>query len=136
MFWLALYIYRFVFLILRITFQIHFELSYKKITNYYRSIINVRDIEICYFLNNMDSNVFLKMFFDMVEKSLPKGILHSCPYSDELKMFGIYIELEKFKTVLPDGVYRSFVRLYSKTDESIFQFTADTKIWRSSMHSW
>lgn len=56
------------------------ELSYNTVPKNYRSLTSVENGEICDFLNGTKKNSAFKWVVDLARSSLPKGVLHACPY--------------------------------------------------------
>lgn len=58
--------------------QGNYEVYYKKITTYYRKVINVKKVEVCSIMNGTSPNV--NWVLELVRSTIPKGIEHSCLY--------------------------------------------------------
>jgi len=111
-------------------------MGYKKITNYYRTIINIKEVKICDFLNGINQNILLDVIIGVALQSFPSGIIHPCPYHSQLKLYNLWIDPTKYKTILPDGTYRQRFRLYTESDENIFKMTFSNDIFASKAGDW
>lgn len=77
-------------------------------------------VEICKFMNGTDNkNPFMWWILNMIEKTIPKRLLHACPYDGLFDAINI--------TLLPNarvlqflrGYYRTYIRFFDEKDGNI-----------------
>jgi Protein of unknown function (DUF1091) len=98
--------------------QAHFDLQLKSITPYFNSVINTT-LDLCEFVNGTQSNLATKFFIDIFTKSLPPGFVHPCPYSGELKLNNISMNLVPQSMQFLTGTYKANIRYFDDKDDNI-----------------
>jgi Protein of unknown function (DUF1091) len=101
-------------------FQARFDLQYRDITPYYIPVINVT-LNVCEFLEGSASNVATRWFFDFATSSLPKNVLHPCPYYGVTEFKNIYFDPAKLMiSQFFMGTYVANFRVFNDDDENIY----------------
>lgn len=55
-------------------------MSFSSTSRNFRPLINIESAPMCEFLNGTKTNAAIKWLIGMIEKKIPKGIIHPCPY--------------------------------------------------------
>ena len=108
-------------------FQINSQVHHGNgITPFFNTIINATT-DICQFLGGDKSNIMVSMILDTVAKTLPKGVVHSCPYSGQLKAYNITIEDVPIFSQFLLGRYKFISKFFNTDDENIFTLFVDVE---------
>lgn len=60
--------------------QIEYEMTFGQSLSDWRPLIKVDKSPICEFLNGTKNNPGIKWILSLAADSIPKGVLHPCPY--------------------------------------------------------
>jgi hypothetical protein len=73
-------------------------------------------------MNGTDSNLVLKWILDLIKESVPKNIIHPCPYYGEFVAYNVSLGINAQLLQFLSGRYRSIGRFFDDQDENIFTF--------------
>lgn len=94
-------------------------MKYRTVTPFFTPLIDVK-ANLCGFLNGTEKNVATKWLTDMISKTMPKNLLHSCPYIGEIKAYNCSLQIGPEMSVFFPGRYRTQARVFNDRDENIF----------------
>lgn len=93
-------------------------MSYRTTTLYYVPQFN-SSYDICGALNGTRNNKIFDLFIDIFEHSIPKGLVHGCPYSGAFIARNISLGFFDLMKQFPAGTYKIKSHLYNKDDDNI-----------------
>jgi hypothetical protein len=100
----------------------HLEVKHGSgITPYYTTIIN-STFELCKFLNGTDPNPVAKLIVDAVSLTVPKGVLHPCPFENQFKVSNVSIASRGVLLQFLKGRYKIFIRVFDEKDSEIVTY--------------
>lgn len=86
----------------------------------FNTVIQPVILDLCLFLNGSAdaNNLVIKWFFDIFA-SLPKGLLHACPYNGVLEVYNL-TAIQLSKDQFYPGQYMGVTRWFDEIDDNVF----------------
>lgn len=94
-------------------------MEHRTVTPFFTPLIDVK-ANLCGFLNGTDNNLAVKWVTDMISKTIPKDLLHPCPYIGEIKAYNCSLQIGPEMSVFFVGRYRTRARVFDDQDDNIF----------------
>lgn len=113
-----------------IDLKVHFDMRHRTtpVSPYYSVFINIT-LSLCGYLNGTDSlNPIMKWAYNMMEQSLPKEIIHPCPYYGIIKLMNMTIVPRQQVIQFPKGYYKSIIKLFDTKDDNIATATLGVEL--------
>ena len=79
-------------------------------------------MQFCSFLNGTDKNLVATWIVDSIKDTVPKGVLHPCPYYGHLQATNVSLAPGTFMSQFLKGRYKTIIRLFDDEDENILTF--------------
>lgn len=76
----------------------------------------------------------MKWAYNMMEQSLPKEIIHPCPYFGMLKLTNMTIVPRQQVIQFPKGYYKSIIKLFDTKDDNIATATLGVELQWKIVH--
>lgn len=78
-------------------------------------------LDFCSFVTGVNNKLVIKWLLDIYAETLPRGILHRCPYFGLLEAYNLTMNLTKFPiTGFLLGRYQGKIRFFNGNDENMF----------------
>jgi len=106
-----------------VTFKLDYFCSRKYLTNYYRQLVDLKNIAACAFVNGSLTNPLISVLKKIGGKAL-EPVMKPCPYFGEVKVMNLTLDMNDFYYVFPEGTYKTKIKLHDDRDDNIFTFTA------------
>lgn len=96
----------------------NFHLEHRGLAPYFNTVINAT-LEVCRVLNSTENNVMTKWLIGLFEDSLPKNLIHPCPYFGYYQISNVTLNANKSISIFPFGIYRGTTINYDNQDDNI-----------------